>query len=158
MVHKRGEERGKTLRDIGRSFEILLVGYDMGDVRLWKEGLKECQARVNLHTVGDGPEAMGFLSRKGKYNDAPRPDIIILDMKLPGKDGYELLAEIKADKLLKQIPVLVVTTSTIEQNIRKAHDLRANCYLTKPPDLDGFFQMVKSVADFWLNTATLPRR
>jgi CheY-like chemotaxis protein len=136
--------------------EILLVEDNPGDVRLTKEALKEGKVYSNLHTVKDGVEAMEFLRRQGKYQDAPRPDIILLDLNLPRKDGREVLEEIKSDELLKRIPVVVLTTSKAEEDVLRTYNLHANCYVTKPVDLEKFMVVVKSIDVFWLTVVTLP--
>ena len=136
--------------------EILLVEDNPGDVRLTKEALKEGQVYSNLHTVKDGVEAMEFLRRQGKFKDAPRPDIILLDLNLPRKDGREVLEEIKSDELLKRIPVVVLTTSKAEEDVLRTYNLHANCYVTKPVDLEKFMVVVKSIDVFWLTVVTLP--
>ncbi len=136
--------------------EILLVEDNPGDVRLTKEALKEGKVYSNLHTVKDGVEAMEFLRRKGKYKDVPRPDIILLDLNLPRKDGREVLEEIKSDNELKRIPVVVLTTSKAEEDVLRTYNLHANCYVTKPVDLEKFMVVVKSIDVFWLTVVTLP--
>lgn len=133
----------------GKPVEILLVEDNAGDVRLTREALKDAKVLNNLHVARDGEEATEFLFRKGKHADAPRPDIIILDLNLPRKDGREVLAEIKADKELKRIPVVILTTSKSEEDVLKSYNLHANCYVTKPLDLDQFIGVVKSIQDFW---------
>jgi CheY-like chemotaxis protein len=141
---------------MGRAAEVLLVEDSPGDVRLTREALKEGKVRNNLSVVSDGVEAMEFLRREGKYADAPRPDIVLLDLNMPRKDGREVLAEMKGDESLKRIPVVILTTSEAEQDILKTYDLHANCYLTKPVDLEQFISIVKSVEDFWLTIVQLP--
>ena len=136
--------------------EILLVEDNPGDVRLTREALKEGKVYNNLHWAKDGVEALEFLKRKGKHADAPRPDIILLDLNLPKKDGREVLAVIKNDADLKHIPVVVLTTSEAEEDVLKSYSLHANCYVTKPVDLDKFIQVVQSIDRFWLTVVTLP--
>ena len=136
--------------------EILLVEDNPGDVRLTKEALKEGKVYSNLHTVKDGVEAMEFLRRQGKYSSVPRPDIILLDLNLPRKDGREVLQEIKSDSSLKRIPVVVLTTSKAEEDVLRTYNLHANCYVTKPVDLEKFIVVVKSIDRFWLTVVTLP--
>jgi CheY-like chemotaxis protein len=143
--------------NMGRAAEVLLVEDSPGDVRLTREALKEGKVRNNLSVVNDGVEAMEFLRRQGKYADAPRPDIVLLDLNMPRKDGREVLAEMKGDDDLKRIPVVILTTSEAEQDILKTYELHANCYLTKPVDLEQFISIVKSVEDFWLTIVQLPR-
>ncbi len=140
----------------GKTIDILLVEDNDGDVRLTKEALKEGKVRNNLHVVMNGMEAMDFLHRTGKYRDVPRPDLILLDLNLPMKDGREVLSEIKADDILKRIPVVVLTTSKAEEDILKTYDLHANCYVTKPVDLEQFIHVVKTIEDFWLTVVKLP--
>ncbi len=137
--------------------DILLVEDNPGDVRLTQEALKEAKVRNNLHVVEDGVEAMEFLQRKGKYADAPHPDLVLLDLNLPRKDGREVLEEIKADERLKRIPVVVLTTSRAEEDILRSYNLHANCYVNKPVDLDEFIKIVKSIEDFWLTIVKLPQ-
>jgi CheY-like chemotaxis protein len=136
--------------------EILLVEDNPGDVRLTKEALREGKVYSNLHTVKDGVEAMEYLRREGKYKDAPRPDIILLDLNLPRKDGREVLEEIKSDDKLKRIPVVVLTTSKAEEDVLRTYNLHANCYVTKPVDLEKFMVVVKTIDIFWLTVVTLP--
>ena len=136
--------------------EILLVEDNPGDVRLTREALKEGKVYSNLHTVKDGVEAMEFLRRQGKYSSVPRPDIILLDLNLPKKDGREVLQEIKTDEVLKRIPVVVLTTSKAEEDVLRTYNLHANCYVTKPVDLEKFMVVVKSIDVFWLTVVTLP--
>ena len=136
--------------------DILLVEDNPGDERLTREALKEGKVYSNLHWVKDGVEALEFLRRKGRYVDAPRPDIILLDLNLPKKDGREVLQEIKADDALRRIPVVVLTTSKAEEDVLKTYDLHANCYVTKPVDLEKFIVVVRSIDVFWLTVVTLP--
>ena len=140
----------------GHLIEILLVEDNPGDVRLTREALKEGKVLNNLNEVTDGQEAMEFLRREGKYGDAPRPDLILLDLNLPKKDGREVLAEIKADESLKMIPIVVLTTSQAEKDVIQTYNLGVNCYVTKPVDLDQFIYVVKSIEEFWLTVVTLP--
>jgi len=143
-------------RPTGRPIEILLVEDNPGDVRLTIEGLKEGKVRNNLNVARDGVEALAFLRREGEYAEAVRPDLILLDLNLPRKDGREVLTEIKSDPGLKTIPVVVLTTSRAEQDILHSYELQANCYITKPVDLDQFITVVQSIEDFWLTVVTLP--
>jgi len=136
--------------------EILLVEDNPGDVRLTKEALKEGKVYSNLHWAKDGVEALQFLKREGKHDKAPRPDIILLDLNLPKKDGREVLAVIKKDNVLKHIPVVVLTTSEAEEDVLKSYELHANCYVTKPVDLEKFIHVVQSIDRFWLTVVTLP--
>ena len=139
-----------------KTVEILLVEDNPGDARLAKEALKEAKVRNSLHWVEDGVEAMTFLRRQGKYADAPRPDVILLDLNLPKKDGREVLAEVKEDGDLKRIPVVILTVSDAEEDIIKTYNLHANCYIRKPLDLDRFIEVVKSIEEFWLTIVRLP--
>jgi len=139
-----------------RSVEILLVEDNPGDVRLTQEALKDNKVHNHLHVVGDGVEALAFLRGEGRYAGSPRPDLILLDLNLPRKDGREVLAEIKADTELRRIPVVVLTTSKAEEDILRAYDLSANCYITKPVDFDQFIRVVRSIEDFWLAMVKLP--
>ena len=145
-----------SIETVGRPIEILLIEDNPGDVRLTQEALRENKVRNKLHVVEDGVEAMAFLRREGKYADVPRPDLILLDLNLPKKDGREVLAEIKSDEDLGRIPVVVLTTSQAEEDILRAYGLNANCYVTKPVDLDRFFEVVKSIESFWLTIVKLP--
>ncbi len=143
-------------RPRGRPIEILLVEDNPGDVRLTMEGLNEGKVRNNLHVAKDGVEALAFLRHEAQHSDAVRPDLILLDLNLPRKDGREVLSEIKADPTLKTIPVVVLTTSRAEQDVLQSYQLQANCYITKPVDLEQFITVVKSIEDFWLTIVTLP--
>ncbi|MBA1343619.1 MAG: putative methanogenesis regulatory protein FilR2 [ANME-2 cluster archaeon] len=145
------------METIYEPIEILLVEDNPGDVRLTQEVLNDGKVRNNMSVVKDGVDAVSFLKQTGGYADAPRPDIVLLDLNLPKKDGREVLAEIKADSDLKNIPVVVLTTSGAEQDIVKAYDLHANCYITKPVDLDQFIRVIRSIEDFWLTIVKLPR-
>jgi len=136
--------------------EILLVEDNPGDVRLTREALKEGKILNHVSVVGDGVEALAFLRREDKYANAVRPDLILLDLNLPKKDGREVLAEIKADAGLKKIPVVILTTSAAEQDVLKTYDLHANCYITKPVDLEQFIKIVRLIEDFWFTIARLP--
>jgi chemotaxis family two-component system response regulator Rcp1 len=140
----------------GAPVEILLVEDNPADVRLTQEALKEGKVYNNLHWAKDGVEALEFLHRKGKYAGAPRPDIILLDLNLPKKDGREVLQDIKNDDKLKRIPVVILTTSKAEEDVLKSYNLHANCYVTKPVDLEQFIVVVKSIDMFWLTVVTLP--
>ncbi len=141
---------------IGKPIEILLIEDNPGDIRLTKEALNEGKVLNKLHVVEDGMEALAFLNREGKYSDVPRPELILLDLNLPKKDGRDVLAEIKTNENLKRIPVVVLTTSRSEEDILKSYDLNANCYITKPVDLVQFIEVVKSIEDFWLTVVKLP--
>ena len=143
-------------RALSKPIEILLVEDNPGDVRLTKEALNEGKVLNKLHVVEDGVEALAFLNREGRYADVSRPELILLDLNLPKKDGRDVLAEIKANGDLRRIPVVVLTTSRSEEDILKSYDLNANCYITKPVDLDQFFSVVKSINEFWLSIVKLP--
>ena len=145
-------------RESCRPIEILMVEDNPGDVRLTVEALKEGKVRNNLHTVADGVQAMAFLRRQGQYADATRPDLVLLDLNLPKMNGREVLAEIKEDPDLRRIPVVILTVSEAEQDILKSYNLHANCYITKPVDLDQFLGVVKAIEDFWLTVVLLPPR
>jgi CheY-like chemotaxis protein len=139
-----------------RPVEILLIEDNPGDVRLTVEALKESKVRHHLNVARDGVEAMAFLSQQGPYVDAPCPDLILLDLNLPRKDGREVLAEVKQDPRLRPIPILVLTTSDARPDILRSYDLHANCYITKPVDLDSFLHVVRSIVEFWLTVVRLP--
>jgi CheY-like chemotaxis protein len=147
-----------TSEEFGRPIEILLVEDNPGDVRLTIEALKEGKVRNNLSVAKDGVEALAFLRREGGFGSAARPDLILLDLNLPRRDGREVLAEIKEDAVLRRIPVVVLTTSKAEEDILRTYDLHANCYITKPVDLDQFISVVRSIDDFWLSVVRLPSK
>jgi two-component system, chemotaxis family, response regulator Rcp1 len=147
-----------TLRSAPEAFEILLVEDNPGDARLAQEALKEGRMTSRLKVVVDGVEAMAFLRREGQYVGSPRPNLILLDLNLPRKDGRQVLAELKADEDLRRIPVVVLTTSQAEQDILRSYDLHANCYITKPVDLDRFISVVRSIEEYWCSVVTLPPR
>jgi CheY-like chemotaxis protein len=137
--------------------EVLLVEDSPGDVRLTREAFKDAKVHINLHVASDGAEAMAFLWGAGEHSGAPCPDLILLDLNLPKKDGREVLEEIKESPTLKSIPVVILTTSASEEDILRSYRLHANCYITKPVDLDGFLKVVKSIDGFWLSVVKLPR-
>jgi chemotaxis family two-component system response regulator Rcp1 len=141
-----------------RTVELLLVEDNPGDVRLTQEALKSGQVPVHLSVARDGVEALDFLRRKARFRNAPKPDLILLDLNLPRKNGREVLSEIKSDPELRRIPVLIMTTSRAEQDVNRAYSLNANCYITKPMDLDEFLRIVRAIEDFWLKTVTLPHQ
>ena len=141
-----------------KPIEILLVEDNPADIRLTQEALKESRMYNNIRVTMDGVEALNYLQHKGKYADAPRPDLILLDLNLPKKDGREVLAEIKSDENLRRIPVVVLTTSAAEQDILKSYNLHANCYITKPVDLDQFITVVKAIENFWFTIVKLPKK
>jgi two-component system, chemotaxis family, response regulator Rcp1 len=140
----------------GKSIEILLVEDNPGDVRLTREALHEGKVLNELHVAGDGVEALAFLRHEGKNVNSIHPDIILLDLNLPKMDGRELLAEIKMDPALRRIPVVILSTSKAEEDITRTYDLHANCYITKPVDLEQFITVIKSIEDFWFTIVKLP--
>jgi CheY-like chemotaxis protein len=139
-----------------RPIEILLVEDSLADIDLTKEALTDAKVRNNLNVVTDGAEALAYLRREGEFAEAPRPDLVLLDLNLPKVDGREVLAAIKDDPDLKRIPVVILTTSEAEGDIVKSYDLHANCYVTKPVDLERFIGVVRSIEDFWLAIVKLP--
>ena len=141
----------------GMPIEVLLVEDSPGDVRLTQEALREANRAVHLHVASDGVEAMAFLRREGSYAEVPRPDLILLDLNLPKMDGREVLAQIKSDESLKTIPTIILTTSEAEADILKSYQLQANCFLSKPVQLDAFENLVKSINAFWLTKVKLPQ-
>lgn len=140
-----------------RPIDILLVEDSPSDVRLTREALKEAKVLNNLHVVQDGMAAMDFLRKRAQYADSPDPDLILLDLNLPKKDGREVLAEVKQDDNLRRIPVVVLTTSRAEEDVIRSYNLHANAYVTKPVDLKQFLVVVRTIEDFWLAVVTLPR-
>ena len=140
------------------AIQVLLVEDSPGDVRLTQEAFRDANRSIHLHVAGDGVEAMAFLRREGAYRDAPPPDLILLDLNLPKMDGRQVLAHIKEDGNLKTIPTVILTTSDAEVDIVKSYQLQANCYLTKPVQLDAFESLVKSINDFWLTKVKLPQQ
>ena len=146
------------LEEMAKPIEILLVEDNPGDVRLTLETFKENKMLNTMHVVRDGVEAMAFLRQEGEYADAPSPDLILLDLNLPRKDGREVLEEIKDDDQLRRIPVVVLTISYAEEDILRAYDLHGNCYITKPIDLDQFIKVVRSIKEYWLTIVRLPPR
>lgn len=136
--------------------EILLVEDNPGDADLAREALEDSKIYNRLHVVDDGEKAMAFIRREGPYAGVPRPELILLDLNLPRKDGRQVLAEIKSDDDLKRIPVVILTTSRAEEDILKSYDLHANCYITKPIDLQQFLHVVRSIEQFWLSIVVLP--
>jgi chemotaxis family two-component system response regulator Rcp1 len=141
----------------GEPIEILLVEDSPGDVRLTQEAFKDAKLHVNLHVASDGIEALAFLKREGEHFNVPRPDLILLDLNLPKKDGREVLKEIKESPTLKSIPVVILTTSASDADILRSYRLHANCYITKPVGLNGFLKVVQSIDRFWLSVVKLPR-
>jgi CheY-like chemotaxis protein len=145
-----------TSKQVGKLIDILLVEDNEGDARLAREAMRDSKIRNTLHHVLDGEEAMACLRKEGRFAGAPRPDLILLDLNLPKKDGRQVLAEIKSDEELKRIPVVILTVSSDEQDILKSYNLHANCYVTKPIDLDQFIKVIRSIEDFWLTIVKLP--
>ena len=143
-------------QDQARNAIILLVEDNPGDVELTREALADAKLLNNLYVVADGMDAVAFLRRQGQYANAPRPDLILLDLNLPKKDGREVLAEIKGDDNLKIIPVIVLTTSETDEDILKSYKLNANCYITKPVGFAGFAEVVRNIQTFWFNVVVLP--
>ena len=141
-----------------QAIEILLVEDNPGDVELTREALDDAKVANRLHVVDDGADAVEFLFRRGKFANAPRPDIILLDLNLPKKDGRQVLSEIKANSDLAQIPVVVLTTSQAEEDILRAYQLHANCYITKPVDFNQFLRIVATIEEFWLSVVKLPKK
>ncbi|HBF33464.1 TPA: response regulator [Candidatus Sumerlaeota bacterium] len=140
-----------------RPIEILLVEDNPGDVRLTQEALSDAKVRNNLHIAGNGEEAMDFLRRKGKFEGVARPDLVLLDLNLPKKNGMEVLDEMKHDETLRTIPVVILTTSEAERDISKAYNSHANCYIAKPLDLDQFVKVIKTIEAFWFSIVKLPQ-
>lgn len=136
--------------------QVLLVEDNPGDVRLTREAFRDAKMHLDLHVANDGIEAMEFLLRQGDFRGSPRPDLILLDLNLPRKDGREVLAEIKGNPALKTIPVVILTTSASDADIERSYLLHANCYISKPVDLEGFLSVVHSIDDFWLTVVRLP--
>ena len=145
-----------TQDQFGMPIEILLVEDSPGDVRLTEEAMIDSRVKNKLNVVMDGEEAMRYLKREGEYSEANTPDLILLDLNLPRKDGREVLKEIKQDPELKRIPVVILTTSRSEQDILKTYESHANCYISKPVDLEEFLRVVRSINDFWLSIVKLP--
>jgi CheY-like chemotaxis protein len=147
-----------TVNPLGKMVEILLVEDNPGDIRLIKEVFKDAKLHNNLQVALDGDEAMKMLRQEGEYFKAPRPDLILLDLNLPKKNGREVLKEIKEDESFKCIPVVILTTSNAEEDLIETYKRDANCYITKPVDLDEFVKVVKSIQNFWLEIVKLPPR
>jgi two-component system, chemotaxis family, response regulator Rcp1 len=139
-----------------KAIEILLVEDNPGDARLAQEAIREAEWDNHLNWVSDGTEAMHFLRRQGRYGSAPRPDLILLDLNLPRKDGREVLAEIKADEALRRIPVIVLSTSDADEDVLRAYKLKANSYISKPVQLSDYVRIVKSLREFWFTVVNLP--
>lgn len=139
-----------------RTVEILLVDDNPGDIRLTQEALKDSKVLNNLHVVEDGLEALNYLRKKGEFKNEVTPDLILLDLNLPKRNGREVLSEIKEDELLKYIPVVILTISRAEEDILKSYELHANCYITKPVDMNQFVKIVRSIENFWFSIVKLP--
>jgi chemotaxis family two-component system response regulator Rcp1 len=146
----------QTIRAHSAPIEVLLVEDSPGDVRLTREALKDAKMHVRLNVVSDGAEAMAFLRREKNYAEAPRPDLILLDLNLPKVDGRDVLKAIKESDALKSIPVVVLTTSASRADVERSYMLHANCFITKPVDLQGFIKVVQSIDNFWLSVVKLP--
>jgi two-component system, chemotaxis family, response regulator Rcp1 len=146
----------QSIRTRSALIEVLLVEDSPGDVRLTREALKDAKMHISLKVVSDGTEAMAYLRREQDYADAPRPDLILLDLNLPKKDGRDVLKEIKESDALKSIPVVILTTSASQVDVERSYKLHANCYITKPVDLQGFIKVVQSIDNFWLSVVKLP--
>lgn len=144
--------------DLGTVLRVLLVEDSPGDVRLTQEAFRDANRAIELHVACDGIEAMAYLRREGIHADAPRPDLVLLDLNLPKMDGREVLAHIKENEDLKTIPTVILTTSTAQEDISKSYQLQANCYLSKPVQLDQFESLVQSINDFWLTRVELPKQ
>jgi CheY-like chemotaxis protein len=145
-------------KDNVQSVDILLVEDNPGDARLVQEAMRRAKIINMVHVVEDGVDAMDFLRRQGRFAEVPRPDLVLLDLNLPKKDGREVLAEIKADPDLKRIPVVVLTTSDDEEDVLRAYNLHANCYITKPVNFEKFMQVVKQLDEFWVKLVKLPKK
>ncbi len=152
------QQGGLQIKILAKPVEILLVEDNEGDIGLIEEVLEEAKIRNSLHIAKDGEEAMLFLHGEGRFSGSPRPDVILLDLNLPKKDGREVLREIKEDDVLKNIPVVILTTSGAEKDIHRSYDLHANAYVTKPLDFDQFIIVIKSIANFWLEIVKLPMK
>jgi chemotaxis family two-component system response regulator Rcp1 len=148
----------KVLEQERAHMEVLLVEDSPGDVRLTQEAFRDANMSIHLHVASDGVEAMAFLRHEGAHGDAPRPELILLELNLPRMDGREVLAQIKGDRSLKTIPTVILTTSESEADIVKSYQLQANCYLSKPVQLEAFEKLVGSINDFWLTKVKLPRQ
>ena len=150
------EVSGNNGYGAGKPIEILLVEDNPGDADLAKEALDSSKVRNRLFIVDDGVKAMEFLRKEGEYKGVPKPDLILLDLNLPRMDGRQVLAEVKKDKELRMIPIVILTTSSAEEDILRSYNLHANCYITKPIDLNQFMKVVRTIEDFWLTIVRLP--
>src|ERR1700735_77330 len=148
----------KTIGRSGHPIEVLLVEDSPGDVRLTQESFREANPTIHLHVASDGLEALAFLRNEGSFSSAPRPDVILLDLNLPKMDGREVLARIKTDEKLRMIPTVILTTSDAETDVSNSYRLRANCYVTKPVQLEEFEALMKNITDFWLRKVKLPQQ
>jgi two-component system, chemotaxis family, response regulator Rcp1 len=146
-----------TTQTPGKPIEVLLAEDNPGDIRLTREAFKRGQIRTNLSVASNGEEALAFLRRQGKYTEAARPDLILLDLNMPRKDGRAVLTEIKKDPALDCIPVIVLTSSAAEEDVVKSYKLHASCYISKPFDVSKFYEVIRSIEQFWLSTARLPK-
>jgi CheY-like chemotaxis protein len=145
-----------SLENSGRIIDILLVDDNPGDARLIIEAMRDAKLGYRVHIAEDGVDAMAFLRQEGQYSEAPRPDLILLDLNLPRKDGREVLAEVKSDPGLRRIPLVVLTTSRADEDVLRAYDLHANCYVTKPVGLEQFMLVIRQIDEFWIKVAVLP--
>jgi CheY-like chemotaxis protein len=157
LTYQRREESIMSDPNMAKVIDILLVEDNPGDARLTQEALKAGKIHTRLHLATNGEEALSYLRREAPFKNAPRPDLILLDLNLPRKSGREVLAEIKTDDELRRIPVVVLTSSAAEQDILESYNLRANCYVCKPVDLDQFMKVIQSIEEFWLTIVKLPR-
>ncbi len=146
----------KTMRNKRKAAKILLIEDNPGDIRLTQEAFKDSKIPIELSVVTDGVEAIDFLRKRNKYSNAETPELVLLDLNLPKKDGREVLEDIKADSDLRRIPVIVLTTSVAESDIKQSYNLHANCYINKPVDFDAFSKVIELIEDFWLSTVILP--
>jgi CheY-like chemotaxis protein len=155
-MHTEGGTTAMNPHRLSSDLDILLIEDNPGDVRLTEEGFREAKALHNIHVVPDGEQAMAFLRQEGKFTNAPRPDLVLLDLNLPRKDGREVVSEVKQDAALRRIPVIVFTTSRAESDVLASYNAHANCYVTKPVDFDDFLEVIESIRRFWLTFAVLP--
>jgi len=156
FLKKHGTVQNINLMTKNRPVNILLIEDNLGDVRLTQEAFKEGRIEISMEVVMDGVEAIKYLQKEAPYTEKVTPDLILLDLNLPKRDGREVLKEIKSDEFLKRIPVVILTTSNAEQDIMKSYNLHVNCYINKPVDFDKFFDIIQKIEDFWLTTAILP--
>jgi len=156
-MYRQEEQHGVNYKS-SKPVDILLVEDSVLDIHMTQEALADCKFKNNLHVVMDGEAAMNFLRREDQHANAPRPDLILLDLNLPRKDGREVLAEMKADPALRRIPIVILSTSRAEEDILKTYDMHVNCYVHKPVDANQYLDVVKSISNFWLSVADLPGR